>query len=99
MDAEDVLPHIRHWVEVHVADADEPAYRGLLLWQREGVSVVVNGHSANDGSRMTTRPVAIADIRNIVALNDPAWLVASNKAASVLRAQGILYSAQGGGEG
>jgi hypothetical protein len=96
MERADVSPHIRHWVEVYVGTNDDPAYRGTLLWHPGDTetSIVVNGARDEDFLE-TTVPVRIADIRKIVPLGDPPWLVESNRSAAIISAQGIVYRAQG----
>ncbi len=99
MEQADVTQHIRHWVEVYVGTDDEPLYRGTLLWVLgDATSICVNGALGED-FRETTQPVRIADVRKIVPLGDPPWLVESNKSAATLSAQGIVYRAQGLDEG
>ncbi len=94
MTHDEVLPHVRYWVEVYVGNDDLPAYRGTLLWQMDEASIVVNGWK-DEAFRETTEPVRIADIRKIIALGDPPWLVESNKSAAIISASAILYRAQG----
>lgn len=100
MEPADVSQYIRHWVEVYVGAADEPDFRGTLLWVPGDpvTSISVNGWRGED-FRATTQPVRIADVRKIVPLGDPPWLVESNKSAATLNAQGIVYRAQGLDEG
>ena len=90
--AEQILPRIRHWTAVYVDDDTQPTYRGTLFWHEPGVSIVVNGAPSKDSDAITTtrRPVPISRIREIAVLDDPPWLVESNKAAAFLRAKRLV---------
>jgi hypothetical protein len=70
----------------------EPSYRGVFL-PGDGVDFVVhNGGGPNSGAICTPsrrRPL-IADIGRIVALDDPEWLVESNRSATFLSAKSLL---------
>ena len=94
MRPQELGPHIRHWREVYVGNDQLPTYRGLILWHNANESIVVNGDAKRRaGAIPTTRPLHVLEIREVRVLNDPPWLIESNKAATMLIARGIVTRA------
>jgi len=101
MTCSEVEPYIRSWVEVTLAGETIPRFRGLLLWAGGPIAVFVNGappgQPGDAGKPMPDRQsIPINKISLITPLPDPPWLLESNKAAAVMRAQALLSQKQDG---
>jgi hypothetical protein len=95
MTYEEVEPYIRHWVEVTLVGETLPRFRGVLSWAGGPIAVFIDGAppgaAGDEGEPLPPKmSVQISKIAEIVALSDPAWLVESNKAEAVIRAQSLL---------
>jgi hypothetical protein len=91
----EVEPYIRSWVEVTLVGETTPRFRGLLLWAGGPIAVFVNGAPPGEhgdaGAPLPARQsVPINKIALIAPLPHPPWLLESNKAAAVIRAEALL---------
>jgi hypothetical protein len=97
-----VEPYIRHWVEVTLVGETTPRFRGVLRWAGGPIAVFIDGApSGQPGDAGMPLPhrmsLTISKIAAITALDDPPWLVESNKAEAVVRAQALLNRQREGG--
>lgn len=91
----EVEPYIRHWVEVTLVGETVPRFRGMLTWAGGTIAVFIEGAPpGTDGDCGEPLPprmsVQISKIAEIIALADPPWLIESNKAEAIIRAQSFL---------
>jgi hypothetical protein len=98
MRPEDVKQYTRHWVEVYMGRDLWPSYIGMFL-PGDGTTFSVVRGEETDNARPTPDRVRppVSEIGKINPLGDPPWLMASNKAASVMSARAILHRAKAEG--
>jgi hypothetical protein len=91
----EVEPYIRSWAEVTLVGETTPRFRGLLLWAGGPIAVFIEGappgQPGDAGAPLPVRhSITINKISLITQLPDPPWLMESNKAAAVMRAEALL---------
>lgn len=91
----EVEPYIRSWAEVTLVGEATPRFRGLVMWAGGTIAVFITGAPrgapGDAGEPLPDRmSVPINKISLITPLPDPPWLLESNKAAAVVRAEALL---------
>jgi hypothetical protein len=85
------MKYERHWVAVYMGSDTTPTYRGHFLPGDGTTTFLVRGKPGDNSIPTPERSgLKVADIQEVIRLEDPAWVADSNAGRVVLKATTFL---------